>query len=39
MTCACEHIPLCHQYLTSSRTNTGHCLAPECRCERYEETA
>jgi hypothetical protein len=39
MSCTCTHVAICHRYLFGSGANTGECLAPECRCDHYEETA
>lgn len=39
MTCRCQHIALTHRYVTATRSNVGECLAPQCTCEGFEESA
>jgi hypothetical protein len=39
MTCSCSHRAIVHRYATATRSNQGECLAPQCTCEGFEESA
>jgi hypothetical protein len=37
VTCTCQHIGLCHRYVTATRSNVGECLALGCGCGGFDE--